>query len=314
MEDDGILVAPIDRASIANLPPDALRSVLPAYLSQFVADPEAAARNRARVAAEIGAWPDETCREVVQRIATVGDDHRMYPAVPACRALSRVWTRDVVLDPTLEGVEHLRAAAAGGPTVLLCNHLSYFDTTATDAILAWAGHADLADRVVAAAGPKVYQHLFRLLAATCLNTLPVPQSTSLAHTEKLPPRELARRAIESVESAKRLLEGGQVLLMYPEGSRSRTGQLGPFLRGVQRYLSCTDPLWVVPAAIIGTERVMPVSDARLHPGPVAVRFAEPIAAEPGASGAREALAQAHRAVQRLLPLHLRPLAIAAESA
>jgi 1-acyl-sn-glycerol-3-phosphate acyltransferase len=198
--------------------------------------------------------------------------------------------------------------------VLLCNHLSYFDTSATDAILAWAGHEDLADKLVAAAGPKVYQHLFRLLAAACLNTLPVPQSTSLAHTEKLPPRELARKAIESVESAKDLVERGYLLLMYPEGSRSRTGQLGPFLRGVQRYLSCTHPLSVVPTAIVGTEAVMPVSDPRLHPGPVALRFAEPIATEEGAAGARDTLARAHRAVQRLLPPHLRPLAIAAETA
>jgi 1-acyl-sn-glycerol-3-phosphate acyltransferase len=304
----------IDRASIAGLAPEALRALLPAYLAQFVADPDAAARNRERVGAEIAAWSDQTCRDVVARISTLGDDHQPYPAVPACRALSRVWTRDVVLDPSLDGVDHLRAAVERGPTLLVCNHLSYFDTTATDAILAWAGHADLADRLVAAAGPKVYQHLFRLLAATCLNTLPVPQSTSLAHTEKLSQRELARRAIESVEAAKLLLEGGDLLLLYPEGSRSRTGQLGPFLRGVQRYVGCTHPLSVVPVAIVGTEQVMPVADPRLHPGPVSLRFAEPIATEPGANGAREALAHAHRAVQRLLPLHLRPLAIAAETA
>ncbi|MEZ4235033.1 MAG: lysophospholipid acyltransferase family protein [Myxococcota bacterium] len=142
----------------------------------------------------------------------------------------------------------------------------------------------------------------------------MPQSTSFAHTEKLSARELARKALESVDEAREVLGAGFLLLLYPEGSRSRTGQLGPFLRGVQRYLSSTHPLSVVPMAIIGTERVMPVDDPRLHPGPVTLRFAPPIAVEAGPRGAREGLGEAHRAVQFLLPAHLRPLAVAAETA
>jgi hypothetical protein len=57
---------------------------------------------------------------------------------------------------------------------------------------------------------------------------------------------------------------------------------------------------------------MPVSETRLFPGPVSLRFAEPITVEAD-GGARDALALAHRAVTHLLPEHLRPLAVAADT-
>ncbi|MEQ1507490.1 MAG: lysophospholipid acyltransferase family protein, partial [Myxococcota bacterium] len=291
------------------------RAMLPGYLSRFVADESASAHNRSRIGAMIAAWSDDQCQAVTAELAHLGDEHRLYRALPFARELAREWARDVLVEPELSGVEHLAAAAASGPTMLVGNHLSYFDTTATDAVLTWKGHGDLADRLVAAAGPKVYQELFRLFAAACLNTLPVPQSTSFAHTEKLSPRELARKATESMASSKALLDAGLLLLVYPEGSRSRTGRFGPFLRGIHRYLSCTTPLSVVPIAIAGTERVMPVADAdtRLFPGRVAIRFAPAIRV--GVDGApREALDAAHRAVAALLPEHLRPLASADETA
>lgn len=295
----------VDVSVLTALGPAELRTVLPGFLASFVADPERAARNRARVVELVAAWSDDACRGVLDALASLGVEHRVYPADPTCRALSRDWTRDVVLDPLLEGAGHLAAAVARGPTLVVCNHLSYIDTTATDAILAWHGHADLADRLVAAAGPKVYQDLFRRLAAACLNTLPVPQSTSLSHTAKLGYKELARKAHESLDSTRAALEQGHVLLLYPEGSRTRSGHLGPFLKGTHRYLSCLDDLTVVPMAIAGTHEVMPIGDPKLHPAPVALRIGAPLAV--GADGsARELLEQAHAAVAALLPPDLRP--------
>lgn len=298
----------IDLSVLAGLRPADLRAVLPGYLSGFVADPAAAARNRERITAVVSGWSEEVCAEVLAGMSDLGKpQHHLYPAVEKCRTLSREWSRDVVLSPELSGVEHLRASAASGPTLILGNHLSYFDTNATDAILAWAGHTDLADRMTVAAGPKVYQDLFRIVAASCLNTLPVPQSTSFAHTEKLSPRELARKATESFEAARDVMVAGYLFLLYAEGSRSRTGHLGPFLKGIHRYLSCVDGLSVVPMAIVGTERVMPVAQSRLHPGPVALRFGPPLVVGRDGS-AREILAAARHAVASLLPESLRPLA------
>lgn len=294
----------IDVSFLAALPPDQLRALLPGFLSGFI-DGAGAGPNRDRCAAIVDGWSDDVCRSVVRHLSDIGSAHQLYAAHPVGRALSREWTRDVILSPTVSGAEHLAAAAAAGPTMITCNHTSYFDTTATDAALAWNGHAPLADRIVALAGPKVYADLFRRVAAGCLNTLPVPQSTQFGHTEKLAPRELARKAHESLESAAELLRAGWILLLYPEGSRTRTGRLGPFLRGTHRYLGCVEGLRVVPAAIVGSDRIMPVSDPRLHPGPVHLACAPALQVGPDGT-TRDLLEAAHAAVESLLPESLRP--------
>lgn len=297
--------APLDLGFLDALGPAELRGVLPSFLSGFLADPTAAANNKARVSALVAGWSDETCTRVLGRLRALGEVGTVYTADADGRLLSRAFCQDVVLDPRVGGVEHLAAAVAAGPTAILCNHLSYFDTTATDAVLAWTGHADLADRLMAAAGPKVYQDLFRVVAAACLNTLPVPQSTNFSHTEKLSPRELARRVVASVESAGAAMGDGLVLLLYPEGSRSRTGHLGPFLKGVHRYLGSIDGLQVVPTAISGTDRVMPVDSSKLHPAQVTLSFAEPLRVGSD-GGPKEILEQAYHRVAALLPAPLRP--------
>lgn len=304
---DAESVSPIDLSALTGLPPEQLRQLLPGFLSAFIADPDASRANRRRVEAVVGAWSDTTCREVLELLGGIGNENRLYLAHPACRELSRVWSMDVVLEPVVRGAEHLAEALAAGPTLIACNHLSYFDTTATDAALAYTGHGALADRLVAAAGPKVYQDPFRRVAASGLNTLPVPQSTSFAHTEKLSPRELARQAHSSLEATQDLAARGYCLLLYPEGSRSRTGHLGPFLRGTHRYLGCVEQLRVVPTAIVGTDRIMPVSDPRLHPGAVGLTFG-PAVVVTDATHAREVLPVVRDAIVAMLPDVHHPLA------
>ncbi|MBX2796878.1 MAG: 1-acyl-sn-glycerol-3-phosphate acyltransferase [Myxococcales bacterium] len=296
----------MDLAALAHLEPATLRSLLPAYLASFIEDPARAQVNQARVSDLTTSWSDDACRGVVTWLGTLGAEHRVYPANPECRALNRTWCRDVVIEPEVHGIEHLSSAMAAGPTMMLGNHLSYFDANATDVALAWSGHAEVADRLVAAAGPKVYQDVFRLVAAACINNLPVPQSTTLGHTEKLPPRELARKALAGVQAAKRAMQEGFVPLVYPEGSRSRDGHLQPFIRGVHRWLSAIDDLRVVPVALDGTERIMPVNTTKLSAGPLVLRFGAPL--HVGVDGtSREVLQLAHDALAQLLPPRLRPL-------
>lgn len=297
---------PIDPTFFTSLGPTELRALLPSFLAQFVDDPDGAEANKARMADLVNSWTDADCTSVLRGLAELGAEHRVYPALAPTRHLSRFWSRDVVREAQLAGVEHLRAAADKGPVLIVGNHLSYFDTSATDAVLAWAGHEDLANRLCAAAGPKVYSALFRRIASACLNTLPVPQSTSLGHTAKLSARELARKANESLAAAQKALTDGYLLVVYPEGSRSRTGHMKSFLRGVHRYLSCVEPMTVLPMAIAGTEKVMPVTNNRLHPGAVSVTFGPPVVVDPD-KGSRELLAAAHAAVAAMLPEHLAPL-------
>ncbi len=295
----------MDFAVLRALHPAAFRDLLPGLLSSFIVEPAASARNRERITALTSEWTDEVAAEVLAVLSTLGSEYRLYTANPACRTLSREWARDAFPSATVEGVAHFREATDAGPTVLVGNHLSFVDTSAVDAVLAWNGHADLGDRIVAIAGPKVYTELFRRIAAACLNTLPVVQSSAIAHAEALAPREIARRALQSLDAASAACRQGFAPLIYAEGSRSRTGRLGPFLKATHRYLDLAEPVSVVPVAVIGTERAMPIGEERIHPGPIGVRFGPPL---PLGIPPRERLRFAHEALAALLPPDYRPAA------
>ncbi|MBT3223532.1 MAG: 1-acyl-sn-glycerol-3-phosphate acyltransferase, partial [Proteobacteria bacterium] len=119
------------------------------------------------------------------------------------------------------------------------------------------------------------------------------------HPEQLSRRELARLAIASLKNGHDIIDDGYCLLIYPEGSRTRTGRLGPFLQATYRYFKKKGTS-VVPMAIIGTNRIMPVGDTRLHPGPVSLSFAPPLKVNDD-TPAKEVLQEAHSAIAALLP-------------
>ena len=296
----------MDLSLLASLDAPSLRMLLPGYLSGFYADKEAKAANRARMVGLVEGWDDAACQALLTDLSSAGQEMSLYRANPHARTLSRLWSQDAVVSWTVAGVEHVEAAAAAGPTIVLCNHLSYYDATATDAILDWAGHGALADRLLFAAGPKVYQHLFRRVAAVCLNTVKVPQSTKFAHTERIPARELARLARSSMDAATGGMAEGMVLLLYPEGSRTRSGHMGSFLKGVRRYVSALEGVRIVPMTIVGTDKLMGVEDdERIVPSTVSIEFLPAIEVGP-ALAPRDALVQCHGRIAQALPPHHRP--------
>ena len=91
-----------------------------------------------------------------------------------------------------------------------------------------------------------------------------------------------------IETAKEILERGEIVLMFPEGTRTRPGSLGRPRRGVGR-LALETGAPVVPIAIIGTEdvrngwRIRP-RKVRLRAGP-ALRFPKVEQASPSLAGA-----------------------------
>ena len=295
----------LDPSLLAHVEPATLRAMVPGWLAEFIDDTERAQDAVKRLAALLDTWSDDTCRSVAAYMADIGTEHRVYQAHPACRAVARTWNDGVVTNAQVQGAAHLADSMAAGPTLVVCNHLSYIDANATDAVLARCGHAALADQLVAAAGPKVYEEAFRRFAAGCINTLPVPQSTTLQHTAALPARELARRAKAGLQAAEAALEQGFTILVYPEGARTRTGRLQSFVRGVRRWLSATESLRVVPMSIVGTAEIMPLDARRVSPGEVELTFGPAI--QVGVDGtARDVLAASHAALGELLPASLQP--------
>jgi 1-acyl-sn-glycerol-3-phosphate acyltransferase len=120
----------------------------------------------------------------------------------------------------------------------------------------------------------------------------------------LGPRELAAVAFETLEDCKRLMDEDWIILLYPEGTRSRTGRMQPFLRAAGRYLQI-EGLRVLPMVQTGSDRVCPIGDPQMYPHAPRLAFGEPFLAG-DFPGKHAALAEAHRRMATLLPEDDRP--------
>lgn len=96
--------------------------------------------------------------------------------------------------------------------------------------------------------------------------------------------EADREALRVVE---RLLAAGEAVVVFPEGTRSPTGELFRFRSGIARLASATGAP-VVPVGLLGAATIWPRGRSRPvrrpRPGEVTVRFGAPLAA-PGDAGA-----------------------------
>jgi 1-acyl-sn-glycerol-3-phosphate acyltransferase len=126
------------------------------------------------------------------------------------------------------------------PFVLVANHTSHLDALVLTAALPWwlrAGTAPLA------AGDVFFESPFRgLFAATLLGALPVWR------------RKHTGRAFQELRN--RLLEGRCGYVLFPEGARSRDGQMLAFKPGVGMLLAGTS-VPVVPCYLDGCFEAFP---------------------------------------------------------
>jgi 1-acyl-sn-glycerol-3-phosphate acyltransferase len=201
-----------------------------------------------------------------------------YPHDPLARRIHHALASKVLQPvPAVYGADHL-AEVSGKPLVIFANHLSYSDANVVEVILRNAGAAGLADRLTAIAGPKVYSNLTRRFSSLCFGTIKVPQSSERSSEDAvMHPRDVARAARRAIEISQERLSLGEALLIFAEGSRSRTGQMQQFLSGTARYLD-TPGTWLLPIGITGTEKLFPIDAAGLHSVPITMNIGRPIQA------------------------------------
>jgi 1-acyl-sn-glycerol-3-phosphate acyltransferase len=224
---------------------------------------------------EIDAAPEGALRALHDRL-TSDRGWGYYEPDPLARRIHHVLAATFLHpESSVIGAEHL-AAVAGGPLFIFANHLSYADANVIDVLLQRAGGASVAARLTAVAGPKVFTSRQRRFSSLCFGTIKSPQSAEVSSEEaRLPPREVARAARHAIDAARERLEAGDALLVFGEGSRSRTGAMQPMLAGVARYLETADAP-ILPMALTGSETMFPVGAAGIDPARAVLTIGQPI--------------------------------------
>ncbi len=119
-------------------------------------------------------------------------------------------------------------------------------------------------------------------------------------------------AVRSARAAAEVLQSGRSLLVFPEGTRSRTGRLQPFKAGVF-HLAQAGGAVIIPVVISGTETMLRKGSVRVYPGVARVQFLQPI--DPAGYRSRTDLTDAVRdAMIGALPEKMRPVETGAPEA
>jgi len=164
-----------------------------------------------------------------------------------------------------------------GGALLVSNHVSFVDTIILSAST---------DRKIRYIGDKGYCNAFLLKPmAKLMGVLPVSAGGN--------PEENAK----SLRQATAAIEAGEVVCIFAEGQLTRTGELMPFRRGLERIMNgCDAP--IVPVHMDNLwGSIFSYSGGRffwkmpeLLPRPVTVRFGKPLPADTSAADVRETVA------------------------
>lgn len=102
-------------------------------------------------------------------------------------------------------------------------------------------------------------------------------------------RHDAERAARSIDRVAELLDESESLVAFPEGTRSRTGEVQPFKTGAF-VAAIKAGVPVIPVAISGAARVLPPDGLRFRPGEIRVSIGNPISTKSSGLEERRRLA------------------------
>jgi 1-acyl-sn-glycerol-3-phosphate acyltransferase len=169
--------------------------------------------------------------------------------------IGRIWAKCVLalsnIKVTVKGLSNLKP---GRSYIYMPNHMSNFDIPVLQAYLPVQ---------------------FRWLAKAELYKIPI-----FGHAMKRAgyisiDRFDRKSAIESLNQAAKIIRNGVSVIIFPEGTRSRTQNIQPFKKG-GFFLAVDSGVSIVPIIIHGTEEIMPKKKMLIKPGNVILEITKPI--------------------------------------
>ena len=179
----------------------------------------------------------------------------------------------------LQGWEHLPADIREGrqPVIFMSNHESQLDPPVLIGVLPL---------------PAVY------IAKKEVKYIPFVGWAAMVAGVIFIDRRDRERAIRSIHAAAMEIRGGKNVVIFPEGTRSRTGAMLPFKKG-GFALAQEAGVPIVPLATVGGFRVLPPGSLRIRPGRYDVVVGEPV--DPAAFPDRDTLAvEVRRRIETLV--------------
>jgi 1-acyl-sn-glycerol-3-phosphate acyltransferase len=225
----------------------------------------------------------------------VENDHRLFFEYGYRFAQSLLRQAGVRLE--VEGYELLDERSS---YVFIANHVSFFDIPAV-----WAAIG----RVLR----------IRIMYKRDLEAVPIFGWVLKASPFIAIKRDRARDSMAGINTALEAVRGGSSVLIFAEGTRSRSGRMLPFKRGAF-MLAARAHKPIVPVAIIGTHMVLPADSLRVQPGVIRVVIHPPIAneeprhevqslqQEPSREHERDLMQRVHATIAAALPpeMHAQP--------
>ncbi|MDI6743202.1 MAG: lysophospholipid acyltransferase family protein [Smithella sp.] len=83
------------------------------------------------------------------------------------------------------------------------------------------------------------------------------------------------KAMQSLEEAALKIRAGKSIMTFPEGTRSRDGEIKPFKQGAF-HLAIKSGVPIVPVSIIGSGLIMPKRSLKVTPGQIKIVIGKPV--------------------------------------
>lgn len=177
---------------------------------------------------------------------------------PNCRFIHWVqatWSKSfffwLFLPVRVEGLENIQP---GQSYVFVCNHQSMLDV--------WLVYGFL---------PVIFKWMMKKE----LRKIPFVGTACRAAGHVFVDRRNPRAAVAAMQQMKRTLQGGVSTVIFPEGTRTKTGKMGPFKRGAFK-IALDLKLPVIPLTLSGCYDVVPPHRPYLTPHRITLHIDKPV--------------------------------------